>query len=176
MRVVLALLSFAACLSLTAAFLPPTTAAAEGGLPVPTGKIILTVTGAIVRTNGANGVAVFDRDMLERLGLKTLRTSTPWTEGVREFEGVPARALLVRVGARGTSAVATALNDYAVTIPIDDFTKFDVLLALRMDGRDLLPRDKGPVWIVYPRDDFAQLRDTRYDQRWAWQLTRLDVR
>jgi hypothetical protein len=45
-----------------------------------------------------------------------------------------------------------------------------------MDGERLLPRDKGPIWIVYPRDDFPELTDIRYDYRWVWQLTRLEIR
>jgi len=55
-------------------------------LPRPEGPVILTVDGAITRTNGT-GVAEFDRAMLEQLGLIRLRTWTPWNDGEAEFEG-----------------------------------------------------------------------------------------
>lgn len=70
---------------------------------------------------------------------------------------------------------AIALNDYAVDIPTADFYAYDVLVAYRMDGATLNRNDKGPLWIVYPRDDHAALQDIRYDYRWVWQLYRLDV-
>jgi hypothetical protein len=144
------------------------------GLPEPTGEVILTVSGKISRTNG-DGIAAFDREMIEGLGLRTLQTSTTWTEGVKMFEGVLVRDLLAYVGASGSHVTATALNDYAMGIPVSDFQKFDVLLAMRMDGRELLARDKGPLWIVYPRDSVEELRDSRYDHRWVWQLTAFEV-
>ncbi|WP_230533197.1 molybdopterin-dependent oxidoreductase [Microvirga roseola] len=146
-----------------------------GALPQSRDKAILTISGAIEVKNSEEGF-VFDRPLLESLGMHTLRTSTNWTTGVRTFEGVLVRDLLRRVGAKGTSAIATALNDYSAEIPLSDFDKFDVLLALRMDGRDLLRRDKGPIWIVYPRDHSPELQDARYDHRWVWQLDSLKIR
>jgi hypothetical protein len=103
-------------------------------------------------------------------------TSTSVTEGVNRFEGVLMRDLLDKVEARGETVVATALNDYVVEIPMDDFHDYDVIAALAMDGERLLPRDKGPIWIVYPRDDFEELQDIRYDYRWVWQLIRIEIR
>jgi hypothetical protein len=143
-------------------------------LPPARGEVILTVAGKIARTNG-NGVAALDREMLTAVGLKTMKTSTNWTDGVNSFEGVLARDLLALVGATGSTVVATALNDYTTKIPIADFRDYDVLLALKMDGRELLARDKGPVWIVYPRDEVPALRDAKFDHRWVWQLRLLTV-
>lgn len=143
-------------------------------LPKPSGKVILTLTGNIVATNG-NKSAMFDRPMLESLGVHTLRTTTNWTDGVKEFEGVWARDVLARVGSKGTTASAVALNDYKIDIPASDFTQYDVLLAFRMDGKDLLPEDKGPLWIVYPRDQKPELNNVQYDSRWVWQLRTLAI-
>ena len=145
-----------------------------GALPQPQDEPVLTVSGSIGVKNNEGG-AIFDRALLEGIGLHTLRTFTTWTTGVRTFEGVLVRDLLSRVEARGTYATATALNDYSIEIPLADFQKFDVLLALRMDGRDLTARDKGPIWIVYPRDQNAELQDARYDHRWVWQLNKITI-
>ena len=59
--------------------------------------------------------------------------------------------------AEGTAVHATALNDYAVTIPIDELRRYPVLLALKMNGQYLKIMDKGPIWIVYPRDQYREL-------------------
>lgn len=143
-------------------------------LPQPTGKVLLRITGNIERTNGG-GEARFDRAMIHALPANTLATTTVVTDGVKQFKGVLMRDLLAVVGATGTVVTASALNDYVVDIPMTDFEEFDVLLAFQMDGKQLTRRDKGPFWIVYPRDNFKVLQDIRYDSLWVWQLNHLDV-
>lgn len=144
-------------------------------LPAPRGPVLLRITGNITTMN-AEGAAEFDRDMLDSLGRHEMRTTTVWTDGPKLFGGVLMRDVLARVGARGRSVEAHALNDYVIEIPLDDFDRYDVLIATTMDGRELLARDKGPLWIVYPRDTAEELKDSRYDHRWIWQLDRLEVR
>lgn len=140
----------------------------------PEGKTILTVSGKIENGNAKEG-AQFDRAMLEALGMETIKTSTPWYDGVVTFEGVRLDALMKLVGAKGTTVRAIALNDYATTIPIEDFGRFGVLLALKRDGTYMTVRDKGPLFIVYPYDSDAELQSQTYYGRSAWQLSRLVV-
>jgi hypothetical protein len=146
--------------------------AGDNGPGEPSGPVILTVSGNIA---SGDDVARFDRAMLEALGTMTLRTSTAWTEGVREFEGVLVRDVLSTVGASGDEVVAIALNDYFTSIPTAEFQEYPVLLALRMDGDYLHIRDKGPIWIVYPRDHYPELQNPMTDKNWVWQLSRLHV-
>ena len=143
-------------------------------LAEPTGPVILTIGGALDRTN-FNAKAVFDRKMLEELGTTTMTTSTSWTDGPQEFEGALARDVLRAVGANGRSIAATALDDYSTTIPLSDFDKYRVLFATKMNGVELKPGDKGPIWIVYPRDDHEELRNDEADAKWIWQLSKIRV-
>lgn len=152
-----------------------TSAPALESLAQPTGRVILTVSGAIERTN-MDGQADFDRAMLERLGTTDLATSTSWTDGVPEFKGVLVRDVLRAVGAHGTVVTATALNDYSLEIPIADFDNYQVLFALEMNGTELTARDKGPIWIVYPRDDHSELQDGIFDLKWVWQLAKIEIK
>ncbi|MGO4526574.1 hypothetical protein AB4097_17130 [Microvirga sp. 2MCAF35] len=142
-------------------------------LPSASGEILLTVTGEIEATN-APGRAEFDRAMLEALGRKSLTATFVISGKAHRFEGVPLRAVLDRVGGKGATIRASAWNDYEVDIPWDDL-KYDPLLAMSADGQVLTLRDKGPLWIVYPRDDHSALRDDLHDSRWVWQLNRLRV-
>lgn len=144
-------------------------------LPQPDGYVVLSITGAIDRANH-DGEAHFDMAMLDNLPVHTLHTSTVVTDGVRRFDGILMRELLQYVGARGQTVQARALNNYAVDIPVSDFTRYDVLLATHMDGKRLNRADKGPFWIIYPRDHFKELQDIRYDYRWVWQLRQLTIR
>jgi hypothetical protein len=144
-------------------------------LPPPSDEVILTVTGAITDADGSGRID-FDLNALERLGLSKLTTWTPWTDGKVEFEGVWARRLMEAVGARGTEVEALALNDYKEVIPIEDFHRYDVLLAVRKDGRLMQARDKGPIWIVYPWSDHPELDDFITREKSVWQLSVLHVR
>ena len=150
-------------------------AKAQRVLPEPEGTVLLRIAGDIGLTNQGNE-AHFDRKMIKALPGQVLKTGTSVTEGVNRFEGVLMRDILAKVEANGETVVATALNDYVVEIPMEDFYHYDVIAALSMDGERLLPRDKGPIWIVYPRDDFQELQDIRYDYRWVWQLMHIEVR
>lgn len=149
-------------------------AGAVAPLPQPSGPVLLKVTGRI-RNGNADGAARFDRTMLEALGVRQLATSTAWTEGRTEFEGVLASDLLDAVGAEGSGVLATALNDYSVSIPLDELRRYPVLLALKMNGKYLKIMDKGPIWIVYPRDQNRELQDSLTDKKWVWQLRELHV-
>jgi hypothetical protein len=143
-------------------------------LPRPNSDVVLTITGRIDRTNGPRG-AEFDREMLQALGVVEIRTTTTFTDGLKIFEGVPLAQVLARVGARGTVLRAQALNDYSTKLDMDDL-KYEPVLALRMNGVPLTARDKGPLWIVFPRDQIGPaLSGPQFDQKWVWQLNRLHI-
>ena len=148
-------------------------AAAE--LPLPTDKPILAITGRISIKN-KDDAAVFDRPMLENLGMYTLETSTPWYNGRVRFEGIRMQRLMQAVGADGDKVIAYALNDYSTEIPISDFTQYEVLLALKRDGQYMSVRDKGPLFIVYPYDSRPELKHQKYYSRSAWQVARMVVK
>jgi hypothetical protein len=159
---------------LVLSLLPGWAARSAEPLARPSGPVILTITGTIDRTN-APGRAEFDRAMLQALGESKLATSTEWTDGKPVFTGVLASKVLEAVGAHGKTVLATALNDFQATIPLDDLTRYPVLLAMSMNGTELTARDKGPIWVVYPRDDVPELRNPQINERWVWQLRSLDI-
>lgn len=139
-------------------------------LPEPTGEVILTVSDA-----SGEHVTRFDRAMLEALPQTTVVTTTDWTDGVRTFTGPLGRDVLAAAGVSGTTIDAGAINDYHIGFPASDFADWDVLLAMTMDGEALSVRDKGPIWIVYPRDDNPELANPEVNSRWVWQLQSLTV-
>lgn len=85
-------------------------AALAGELPKPAGKPILTISGNIENTN-ENGKAVFDIASLEKLGMVSFQTTSPWYNGRTKFEGIPMRKLMEYVGAKGSVLNVVALND-----------------------------------------------------------------
>jgi hypothetical protein len=147
---------------------------ASAQTPQSAGKPILTVTGKIAAA--ADSAVQFDRQALEALGMVTIETNTPWYKGAQKFEGVPLEKLMQKVGASGEKVVAVALNDYSSEIPIEDFAKYKVILALKRDGEYMPVRDKGPLFIVYPYDSNAELRSQKFYSRSVWQVARLVIK
>jgi Uncharacterized protein conserved in bacteria len=163
MRLIVMLLSFVVCMQVWA-----------GDLPKPTGKIVLTMSGNIENTN-ENGKAVFDIASLEKLGVVSFQTASPWYNGRTTFTGVPLQKLMDYVGAKGHDVKVTALNDYTTVVPLSDFKKFNVILALKVNGEYMRVRDKGPLFIVYPYDSMPELNSQIYYSRSAWQISSMDI-
>lgn len=129
----------------------------------------------VVRGAGSASPIVYDRDALEEMGLVSIKTSTPWNEGVVDFEGVPIEQLLEQAGVSGTTATVTALNDYSVDIPVADFAQFDVILATRRDGAHMPVDDQGPFFVIYPFDSDPALQGQPYHGRAVWQVKEISV-
>lgn len=143
-------------------------------LQSPSGEIILTVTGDIGATNDGEN-AVFDVEMLREMGEVSFSTSTPWTEGVHEFTGIPLHVLTEALGVTGGSIKATAINDYAIDIPVSDAVEGGPILAYMQNGKAMSVRDKGPLWLIYPYDLDEDYQAELIYSRSIWQLVRLDV-
>ena len=165
------LIRFLFCLALPLAWL---SGAIAEPLAKPAGKPILVISGNISNTN-VDDTAQFDRDMLEAIGLVAVETTNPWYDGRVRFEGVSMDKLMSLVGAKGTKVTAVALNDYVSSLPLEDFKRFNVILAMKRDGNYMPVRDKGPLFIIYPYDSDPQLQTQTYYTRSAWQVAKLVV-
>lgn len=150
-------------------------ALAGSGRVRATERPLLTISGKVKLPEHETALTL-DRAMLEALGTKSFTTKTPWYEAPVTFEGVPMATLMSSVGASGETVVATALNDYVTEIPVSDFAIYGVLLALKRNGEYMAPRDKGPLFIVYPFDSAPELQHQRFYSRSAWQLARIVVK
>jgi hypothetical protein len=143
-------------------------------LPEPQGPVILTITGNLAQTNG-DGVARFDLAMFESLAQRETRTMTPWYEGPQRFTGPLISDLMALVGATGSALRVVAVNDYATTLPLSDLNEYPVILASRRNGETMPVRDKGPLFVIYPFDEFPVLRNEVNYSRSAWQVTQIEV-
>jgi len=63
---------------------------------------------------------------------------------------------VIGANADATILKVTALNDYTIEVPIADAKEWPTILALKADGENMSVRDKGPLWLVYPRHMNAQ--------------------
>ena len=159
------------------------TAAIATGLPLveaaaeetAAGKVLLSVSGNVAKRPGSDSIE-FDMAALEKLPQRSFFTKTPWYAQARKFTGVLLRDLLASVGGSGSMLKAMALNDYRVEIPVEDWTRNDMLVAYLLDDKPMAVRDRGPLLIIYPFDDKRELRTAVHYSRAIWQLRSLEIR
>ena len=51
-----------------------------------------------------------------------------------------------------------------------------MILAYKMDGEFLKIRDKGPLWIIYPQDDFPALKTKQTQAKWVSQVKEIQFK
>jgi hypothetical protein len=144
-------------------------------LTAPKGKVVLTVTGQISRTN-APQQALFDLAMIQALPQHSFTTRTPWYSTPVKFTGPRLSDVMAAVGAQGQSIEAVALNNYQITIPMSDAQNHAAVMAWKINDQPIPVRAKGPLFIAFPYDDDSALRTATYYERSIWQLKQLNVR
>lgn len=147
----------------------------SAALEKPSGDIVLTVTGNIEHAN-IGSTAQFDMAMLDRLASRSGTMETPWTTGKVTFSGPLLRAILEAAGAHGQTLTVKALNDYSASVPFDDATTLDTMLATKMDGERMSVREKGPTFLIYPFDKNPEIYNEKYFSRSVWQIKEIEVR
>ena len=113
--------------------------------------------------------------MLEALAHEEFETTTIWTEGLQHFAGVPLKLLLDTLGVSEGELSATAINDYAISLPVSEALIEGPLIAYERNGRPMSVRDKGPLWLVYPYDHNREFQTKVIYSRSIWQLDRIAV-
>jgi hypothetical protein len=144
-------------------------------LDAPKGPVVLTISGKMGVSN-QDGKAAFDMAALRALPEHTFTTETAWDKRPVKFSGPLLRDVLALVKASGTELKAIAVNDYAVSVPAGDAKQFDVILAHRMNDRDIPARTKGPVFLVYPYSSHPVLKEKVYEERSIWQLKAIELK
>ena len=145
--------------------------AAQAQAPADTSRPVLTVT-----TKAAATPLQLDMASLNKLPQHSFRTNTPWTREPHTYSGPLLRDVLALAGAQGGTIVkAVALNDYQISIPVEDAMRHELIVASQIDGQAIPVRERGPLFVIYPFDSSAELRSTRYYERSIWQLKAMRV-
>lgn len=148
--------------------------AAANTIPPPSGRVLLSISGNIGHFNDGQSLKL-DLDMLEALPSHTFTTDTPWTEEPTEFTGVRIKELLSYIGAKSSDFRATASDDYWNVLKDMDFDKIPAIIAYKKNGNYMRVRELGPLWIMFPFDDFPELLTEKYKTACVWQLIGIEV-
>ncbi|RBW62179.1 oxidoreductase [Phaeobacter gallaeciensis] len=137
-------------------------------------ETMLTVSGLPV-ASGSEATVEFELEELRRIGEITFSTTTPWTEGEQTFTGVPLATFVSSLDLKAGVLKATAVNDYAVEIPVSEALFDGPIIAYLKNDERMSIREKGPLWLVYPYDSDAKFRTEIVYSRSIWQLDRIVV-
>ena len=146
----------------------------EETLPAPQGPVILKVCGNVGRTN-VGDQAHFDSAMISALPQHYFSTDTPWTDQPFAFSGPMVRDLLDYLQIDSEEFHVSALNGYEAYIPVQDFMKYDVMLAFKRDGKTIPIREYGPLWVLYPFDHNDELLNETFRFRSVWQVMQIEA-
>jgi hypothetical protein len=179
-------------------------AAAGAALPLAAGAqqakglkspALLTVTGAISKTNRGAMDAVLDQMMakqklafdkghafdfasLAAMPAVTIRPTLEYDNKQHELHGPLLATVLQAAGATGTKLAMRAVDGYAPAISVADAQKYRFIVATHLDGQPMPLGGFGPLWAVYEADKFPDMAAKPVDQRFAlcpWGLYHIDV-
>ena len=144
------------------------------GVPSPVGAVILTIKGQMTQATPLEE-ARFDLESLQKIGVVTFTTTTPWTEGAQQFTGVPLNKLLIHIGATASRLRVTAINEYQVEVPASDAVDGGPILAWAQNDNLLSVREKGPLWLMYPFDTKEEYRTEEVHSIAVWQVEQIEL-
>jgi hypothetical protein len=181
----------------TLAGILPATAAAAG--KAPGSPALLTLTGALTRTNrGPLDAALdqmmvkhglqftkayeFDAAALRGLPAVTIRPTLEYDEKPHALSGPLLETVLQAAGVAPDAAVQIglrAVDGYNVAVSLADARRYRMIVATTIDGRPLGLGGLGPQWAVYDADRVAPFKDKPLKERFAlcpWGLYHVDIR
>lgn len=149
-------------------------AAASGMASWAQAKPFLVVGGKIGKTNGGSDYRFTEAEFMA-LPQASIVTGTAWTPKAR-WDGPRMDTVLKFVQASGTRLRMAAVDDYYITIPWEDMQRWGIVLAHSCDGERLRRNRWGPLFVIYPRDDYPrELNTPMTEAKFIWQVVRIDV-
>ncbi len=172
---------------------------AAGASSARTGPGLLTVTGAITRSNrGALDPALdqllvkhgrtfdkaweFDAAMLARLPAVTIQPTLEYDAKPHKLSGPLLAAVVGAAGVAPNAAVTLtlrAIDGYAVAVSLADASRYRIIVATAIDGVPMSLGGLGPLWAVYDADRIPEFADKPLKQRFAlspWGLYCIEVK
>jgi len=178
---------------------PAIASRSTGMVPGPTaGPILLTITGAITRSNrGALDPALdqmmakqklaFDRAYaldfaaLAALPARTIRPTLEYDGKPHALRGPLLGEVLAQAGAKPRDAAKVlmrAVDGYAAVLEMRQLRAWNVIVATHLDGKPMPLGGLGPLWAVYDADRVPEMAALPVAQRFGacpWALYHLEA-
>jgi hypothetical protein len=173
-------------------------AVSAAGAPSSRGPALLTISGAIARSNrGPLDPALdqmmhkqqlsfkqafnFDFAELVRLPSRTIRPTLEYDAKPHSLKGPSLDSVLEQAGAQGGAAakvVLRAVDGYAVAMTLKEARALGFIVATHLDGQPMPLGGLGPLWAVYDADRVPAMAAKPLAQRFGncpWALYHIEV-
>lgn len=137
-------------------------------------EVLIEIKGKISVTTQDN-LALIDRKTINALPQHQITTTNHITSTPITYRGPLFRDLLRKVGAKGSSVLVIAWDDYMAEIEMSDLKKYDVILATHENGQQLTLDTRGPLFVVFPFSDHPDIRNDLYYNKSVWQIRTIEV-
>jgi hypothetical protein len=173
-------------------------AAVPAKTAAPTGPVLLTISGAITRSNRGPFDPALDQMMhkhkvhfehafatgfaaLAALPARSISPTLEYDARVHTLRGPLLTHVLAMAGARlaaGTRIVLRAVDGYAVTITAEQARTQEFIVATHLDGQPMGLGSLGPLWAVIDADRLPALAGKPLAERFGacpWALYHIEV-
>ena len=133
---------------------------------------VLSVLGDIKQDGRQYHQLDFTLDELQALPQAEISTITPWTTESHHYQGVDLALWLNQLfdHRRIKTITLEALNNFSVTVDWSQIEPFTPVLAWQDNGKVMIRRDKGPLWLILPFDRVPKLQQADFLHFMAWQI------
>ena len=141
-------------------------------------EVLLRIKGNIKKFNSKDGQS-YELTEKDLLALKSyeVKATTPFAP-TSIFRGPRISDILKKSGINpeATTVIAKSFDGYAVKLPVTDFTTYEPVASLYRAGLRLTLETKGPVWIMYPIDQYPdKLSGPLTESKVVWALKEIEV-
>jgi hypothetical protein len=162
------------------------------------GPVLLTVTGAITRSNRGpldpaldqmmhkqqlsfERAYTFDFAELSRLAPRSIRPTLEYDGKPHALRGPLLADVLAQAGVHAgaaTKVVLRAVDGYAAVLPLAQAKSQGFIVATHLDGQPLPLGGLGPLWAIYDADKVPEMAAKPLSQRFGacpWALYHIEV-
>lgn len=112
---------------------------------------------------------------IEQVGTHQFNVYNPYEKKKENYTGVLINDFVEAFGTPETTSIRlTAIDDYAVTITKDHWTKFRILLVTKTNGIYIDYSTRGPIRIVFPDYDKNNRIYEPHLSKWAWMINQIE--
>jgi hypothetical protein len=127
--------------------------------------------------NIPSGQTYVTAETLSELKQTEYSTENPFDHQTYTYTGVLLRDLAeFYAGKECRSIILTAQDSYSVTFTKEEWTKWDIMLALKTNGNYMTLIESGPAKIVMPYSKSRTINETIYTPKWIWLIKKIEFK
>jgi len=108
---------------------------------------------------------------LEKLPLTEYSVFNPYRKERKTYKGVLMKDMVNAFGEPGVTKISIiAVDGYHSEFVEDEWLKWDILFAIKSDGKLMGPDVNGPVKVVMPYDTSPEMDRILYEPKWIWAI------